>query len=75
MSRKTYGRRRENETNVIQSVDSGNPSEVTNAAFVVATYKGKHRMKPDSGRVFLIISVGTTCLIFDHQNGTQVKAR
>jgi len=28
------------ETDVVQSIEEGNPSEVTHAAFIVATYKG-----------------------------------
>src|SRR5437879_6503139 len=49
MSLKKYGAKKDHEPNVVQSVDYGNPSEITNAAFIVATYKGE--MQQGSERV------------------------
>ena len=36
-----YGAKKDQEQDVKQAVASGNPSEVTDAAFIVASYKGK----------------------------------
>jgi hypothetical protein len=47
LSKKAYGRKKDYEPDVVQSMDSGNPSEVTNAAFIVATYKEKMRKESD----------------------------
>jgi hypothetical protein len=49
MSPKKYGARKDHEPEVVQSVEVGNPSEITSAAFIEATYNGK--MQADSGRV------------------------
>lgn len=40
MAKKRYGAKRSSEPDVVQSVEDGNPSEITHAAFIVATYKG-----------------------------------
>lgn len=48
MKKRVYGAKREFEADVVQSVEEGDPSEVTEAAFIVANYKGnepKHEEK------------------------------
>lgn len=49
-NKKLYGAKKDFEADVVQSIEEGNPSEVTNAAFIVANYKGKNS-KPESERV------------------------
>lgn len=50
MSENIYGINQNSEPDVVQSVEEGNPSEVTHAAFIVATYKGKNP-QPEATRV------------------------
>lgn len=50
MSEKIYGLKQDSEPDVIQSVEEGNPSEITHAAFIVADYRGDNPM-PESIRV------------------------
>lgn len=42
MTKKIYGAKQDSEPDVVQFVEEGNPSEVTHAAFIVATYKGEN---------------------------------
>lgn len=49
--KKSYGAKKDHEPDAVKSVDTGNPSEVTHAAFIEASYKGKKKMKADSERV------------------------
>jgi Domain of unknown function (DUF1917) len=49
MPKKKSGAKEDHEPEVVKSVETGNPSEVTNAAFIVASYKGK--TQADSGRI------------------------
>jgi len=45
MARKPlYGAKRDFETDVVQLVEDGNPSEISHAAFIGATYRGDSRM-------------------------------
>lgn len=39
--KKQYGAKRESESDVVQYVEDGNPSEITHAAWVAATFKGQ----------------------------------
>ena len=39
-NKKLYGAKKDSEPDVVQSVEEGNPSEVTHAAFIVAHYRG-----------------------------------
>ena len=39
-NKKLVGAKKDFEADVVQSVEEGNPSEVTHAAFITATYKG-----------------------------------
>ncbi|MDD4616366.1 MAG: DUF1917 domain-containing protein [Alphaproteobacteria bacterium] len=38
--KKSYGAKKGHESEVVQSIEQGNPSEVAHAAFIVANYKG-----------------------------------
>ncbi|MER0202740.1 MAG: DUF1917 domain-containing protein [Nitrosomonas sp.] len=49
-NKKVYGAKNDSEADVVRSVEDGNPSEVTHAAFIVANYKGKNP-QPESKRV------------------------
>lgn len=49
-NKKQYGAKKDCEADVVQSAEEGNPSEVTHAAFIVATYKG-NIPQPESKRV------------------------
>ncbi|HQX14685.1 MAG TPA: DUF1917 domain-containing protein [Nitrosomonas sp.] len=48
--KKLVGAKKNSETDVVRSVDEGNPSEITHAAFIVARYRGENSM-PDGKRV------------------------
>ena len=50
MTQKIYGAKQDSEPDVVQSVEEGNPSEVTHAAFIVATYQGENP-QPEAKRV------------------------
>ncbi|MCW5600413.1 putative phosphothreonine lyase domain-containg protein [Nitrosomonas sp.] len=43
-NKRVYGAKREYEADVVQAVEEGNPSKVTDAAFIVANYKGNEPM-------------------------------
>ena len=49
-NKKLYGVKKYFETDVVQAVEEGNPSEVTHAAFIVATYRRKNP-QPEPKRV------------------------
>lgn len=49
-NKKLVGAKKDFEADVVQSVQEGNPSEVTHAAFITATYKGK-KPQPEAKRV------------------------
>jgi hypothetical protein len=49
--KKSYGAKKDHEPDAVQSVGTGNPSEITHAAWIEAAYRGSKRMKPDTDRV------------------------
>ena len=49
-NKKLYGTKKDFEIDVVRSVEEGNPSEVTHAAFIAANYRGESP-QPESKRV------------------------
>ena len=49
-NKKLFGAKNDSEADVVGFVEDGNPSEVTHAAFIAATYKGNNH-QPEAKRV------------------------